>query len=833
MNEHMMIDRRRFLILTGGLAAGSQLLPSWPERANAADVDPAPFPLGVASGDPDDRSVVLWTRLANDPLVPGGGLPANPVTVGWEVAVDPGFSQVLASGSVVARPEDAHSVHVTPGGLPPDSWFHYRFHALGATSRTGRTRTMPAAGSVPARFRLAVASCQAWAGGPYPAYRDLAEHDVDLVLHLGDYIYETSTGSLDEFRRLHGLYKTSAQLREAHARAPFVTTWDDHEVQNNYAAAIPGNAGDGRPFLERRANAYRAYYEHLPLRPAQRPSGPDLLLYRRLTVGRLLELSVLDTRQYRGDQPCGDDIKPACDTLDDPARTMTGPVQERWLIDGLHQSQARWNVVAQQTIMAPFDYDLGPGRTYNMDQWDGYPAARQRLLDSFTGVTNPVVLSGDWHSHWVNDLHADARNPASAVIGTEFTGTSISSGIGWDSAVRQGLAANPHVKLYNGTYRGYLLCEVTPDSWRTDLRIVTDPRVATAPAYTLAAFGVADGTPGAVRLDEGDSLIGRVSGDGAGLPNAQIDARRPDGSLAVTTTTDADGNYLSFLPPGVYDVSMTAVGYEPQARRVTIGQTGGGVVSFACTRSGVFARTGRLVPGPNREATGTDLVIGNAHISLAVAVTFADGQLPGATAGKPVDLAGLGHLDQLDWINLGYVATAQPVGVSAWQAGLVRSTAVRVTGPSTILATGSAIALPAIAVSTEYTVAEDDRWVTAVSTFTNTGTTARVLWVGDAMDHDGTGQRSGVPGTGAITTPYESPAAYQPAAPWIGATGTDRQTYALMYDEPSFDAYGNGNWIMSRRRITLGPGGSYWLRRRLVAIDSGPGADPFAVLEGL
>jgi phosphodiesterase/alkaline phosphatase D-like protein len=220
----VMIDRRRFLILTGGLAAGSQLLPTWPERADAADLDPAPFPLGLASGDPDHCSVVLWTRLANDPLVPGGGLPATPVTVGWELARDPGFRHVLARGSTVARPEDAHAVHVTARGLPPDRWFHYRFHALGQTSRTGRTRTMPAPGRLPDEFRLAVASCQSWAGGPYPAYRDLAEHDVDLVLHLGDYIYETSNGSLDEFRRLHALYKTSPQLREAHARAPFVTT---------------------------------------------------------------------------------------------------------------------------------------------------------------------------------------------------------------------------------------------------------------------------------------------------------------------------------------------------------------------------------------------------------------------------------------------------------------------------------------------------------------------------------------------------------------------------------------------------------------------------------
>ena len=172
-------------------------------------------------------------------------------------------------------------------------------------------------------------SCQSWAGGRFAAYRDLAEHDLDLVVHLGDYIYETARGDLDEFRRLHALYKSSPDLRAAHARFPFVLTWDDHEVQNNYAADVGGSAGDGRPFLERRANGYQAYYEHLPLREGSRPVGPDATMYRRVDIGRLAQLSVLDTRQYRSDQACGDGRKQLCEDAFDPAGTLTGPEQEQ------------------------------------------------------------------------------------------------------------------------------------------------------------------------------------------------------------------------------------------------------------------------------------------------------------------------------------------------------------------------------------------------------------------------------------------------------------------------------------------------------------------------
>jgi phosphodiesterase/alkaline phosphatase D-like protein len=482
------IDRRRFLTVLGGATAGLAVTGrlASPSAAHAAP-DPGPFGLGVASGDPLHDSVVLWTRLGPDPRT-------APVAIRWELADDERFVKIRRSGTVAALPENAHAVHVEVADLPPGRWFHYRFLADGEASRVGRTRTLPVPGSREP-LKLAVASCQAWVGGPYPAYRDLAEQEPDLVFHLGDYIYETRDGSLEEFRRLYALYKSSPELRDAHAAAPFVVTWDDHEVQNNYAAGIAGGAGDGRPFLERRANAYKAFYEHLPLRRSAMPSGPDALIYRRLRWGKVAEFSVLDGRQYRSDQPCGDPfIGPVCGDEQDPARTMLGPVQERWLLDGLRASKARWNVLAQQTIMAPYDYDVGPGESRALDAWDGYAAARERILAAFAegSIANPLVLAGDWHSTWVNDLARDGR-----LVGTEFAGTSISSGCGWDAAVRLGLPANPQVRFYEGAYRGYLLCTVSEDEWRTDMRIVLDARNAASPAYTLAAFAVADDTPGA------------------------------------------------------------------------------------------------------------------------------------------------------------------------------------------------------------------------------------------------------------------------------------------------------------------------------------------------
>ncbi len=785
-----LLDRRRFLVLSGVTAATI--------TTAAAAADPDPFPLGVASGDPMHDSVVLWTHVT------------GAATVRWEVAHDEEFRRVAQRGEATAV---SGAVHVIVRDLAPDRWYFYRFSVDDVTSRVGRTRTLPAPGADVRHLRFAFASCQAWAGGPYPAYRDMARQDLDFVVHLGDYIYETANGSLAEFRRLHALYKSSPDLRDAHARFPFISVWDDHEVLNNWAADHRSSP-DGRPFAERRANGFQAYYEHMPMRTA--PVGDEWPVYRRFRWGRLAEFAVLDTRQYRDAQACGDGMnKPPCDDVFDPARTMTGPEQETWLLEGLRRSRARWNVIAQQTILARFDYDLGPGRSYNLDQWDGYPAARQRILDAIVRYRprNPVVLAGDWHSHWVNDILADFDDPTSPVIASEFVGTSISSGIGWDAAVRQGLPANPHVKLYNGSYRGYVMCDLTRVRWQSTLRVVVGQEVK-----TLAVFEVRDGVAGARQVEGGDGISGRVSTADGALANAEVVV----GSVRVWT--DANGRYLAFVPAGTYTLEVHATGYESVRRTVTAGQQQDVVLTRV---TAPYAGTGRRVPGPYAEAGATDVVLGNELVAMAVANGFADPQLPGATRGKPVDLAAVGRLDQLDWLHLPYVSTTMPTGTEAWQQGLVVA--------STVEVNGTTVRVPAagggLNVVTTYEVAAGEPWITATSVFTNPGATG-TWWIGDAIDYDGPGQRSGVAGHGTIATPYGSPAAYLTTGRWIGMTGTDAQTYALVYANSGFTAYGNGNWIQSQHEVTIAAGGTWTLTRRIAALPTTT-TSPWAALDTL
>jgi len=812
------IDRRRFLTVLGGATAGLAVTGrlASPSAARAAH-DPGPFGLGVASGDPQHDSVVLWTRLGPDPRT-------APVVVGWEVADDERFTRVIRRGIAVARPENAHAVHVEVGAISPGRWYFYRFIVDKERSRIGRTRTMPAPGSSEP-LKIAVASCQAWVGGPYPAYRDLAEQAPDLVFHLGDYIYETSGGSLEEFRRLHTLYRSSAELREAHAAAPFIVTWDDHEVQNNYAAGIAGGAGDGRPFLERRANAYKAFHEHMPMRRSTMPNGPDALIYRRFRWGKVAEFSVLDGRQYRSDQPCGDPfIGPVCGDEKDPARTMLGPAQERWLLDGLRASKARWNVLAQQTIMAPYDYDVGPGESRALDAWDGYPAARERILAAFAEgrISNPLVLAGDWHSTWVNDLARDGR-----LVGTEFAGTSISSGCGWDATVRIGLPANPQVRFYEGAYRGYLLCTISEKEWRTDMRIVLDARDSASPAYTLAAFAVADGTPGARRLSAGTGISTTVRGAGGPLANAQVEIRDSGGRLLITRLTDANGNATVFAPPGSYALTVLAVGFEPASSTATVADGRQAAVDVTLAVARLSARTGPRLPGTLVEATATDIVLENGLIAVAISAGSEDSQLAPTTKGKPRDLAARGFVDQLDWLNMPYASSAQPRGGNAWQQRTVRHDDVAITGPGTVRCTGASTQVTGLTAVTTWVLTEGADAFRVESTFTNTSAVAVSAWVGDAMDYDGTGQRTGIAGAGTITA---GPVEVVPTGRWIAQTGTDGQVYAIIYDDQEFLGYTAGIWNMSQRRITLAPAATFVLGRSVVALAAGA-TDPWSPLD--
>ncbi|BBL80338.1 alkaline phosphatase D [Rubrobacter xylanophilus] len=518
------IDRRTFVRASGAGAAALVFgVGPFVEKAVAR---PAfrdyPFRLGVASGDPSPDGFVIWTRLAPEPLAGdgrGGMPPDRKVLVRWEVSEEEGFGRgVVRRGRVEARPELGHSVHVEVGGLRAGRWYWYRFEAGGEVSPVGRARTLPSFGRDAGRMSFAFASCQQYEHGYYNAYRRMAEEDLDLVLHLGDYIYEygpneyrapggnvrlhdgPETVTLAAYRNRHALYRSDRDLQAAHAAFPWLVTWDDHEVENNYAGEIPEQGQSPEAFLRRRAAAYQAYYEHMPLRRSSVPRGPDMRLYRRLTWGNLVEFNLLDTRQYRDDQAYGDGIKPPGEESRSPDRTMTGREQERWLFDGLAGSYARWNVLAQQVFFSRRDFDTTGGVTYSMDAWDGYEAQRDRIVDFMarSGVHNPVVITGDVHNNWVSEILRDFDDPGSEVVGVEFVGTSISSGgDGADTSAEQQaiLAGNPHIKFFNGQ-RGYVRCTVTPERWRTDYRIVPYVSQPGARVYTRASFVVEAGRPG-------------------------------------------------------------------------------------------------------------------------------------------------------------------------------------------------------------------------------------------------------------------------------------------------------------------------------------------------
>jgi alkaline phosphatase D len=515
-----VIDRRRLLAVGGTVAAvlvADRLAGAWPAPVQRGGY---PFTLGVASGDPAPRGVVLWTRLAPQPLLPDGGMPARTVPVDWQVAADPRFRRVVRGGTVLAQPAHAHAVHVEVEGLEPARPWWYRFRAGGELSTVGRTRTLPAPGASPGRLTLAVVSCQHFEHGYYTAYQHLAQEDLDLVLHLGDYLYETAPAEgqprrhigpapvdLAGYRLRHALYRTDPDLQAAHAAVPFVLAWDDHEVENDYASDQSERFDPPAAFRRRRAAGYRAYWEHLPLRRSSRPRGPAARLYRRLRFGDLAELAVLDTRQYRDDQPCAangvgrSQVVTGCQERLDPERSLLGSEQRRWLLAGLDRSRARWNVIAQQLLMAELDVQPGPGRAYGSDGWDGYAGERARLLGFLAArrPSNPVVLGGDMHSFWVNDLTLNNHQPDAQVLASEFVGTSVSSSGPLYEQYRSYLADNPHVRFFESRWRGYLRCQVDHRRWRTDLRVVETVQRPGAPVRTLASFVVEQGRPGPQR----------------------------------------------------------------------------------------------------------------------------------------------------------------------------------------------------------------------------------------------------------------------------------------------------------------------------------------------
>ena len=520
-------DRRKFLLGAGSLALFTGLGSAG--RVWASPRFPAyPFLLGVASGDPMPDGFVIWTRLAPQPLEEHAGMPMLAVPVRWEVAEDGNFSKVVRKGEALARPELGHSVHVEVAGLSARRPYWYRFHVEGQPpSPAGCVRTAPAAGDMPDRVRIGVAGCQHHEAGLFTAYRHLSqEPDLDAVFHYGDYIYEgrgketalsirDGAGrridrrhvggeiyTLDDYRRRYAQYKRDPDLQAAHAATAFLSTWDDHEFDNNWAAALDQDGTPPEVFALRKFAAMQAWYENMPVRRALFPTPQHgITMHRRLDYGRMLRVHLLDTRQYRSRQRCEPGMTKPCRAADEAGtEQMLGVAQEGWLEEGLN-AQPRWHLLAQQVMMMPYTYPTSrkSGRL-NTDSWSGYPSSRARVLDMIQArkLGNVVVATGDVHKHHAGVVPSRDGDVLSAPVATEFVTTSIASGgdgsdipATWENV----LDDNPHNVLVNDR-RGYQMFHIGPRVWRTD--VVAIDRVTTpgGSKSVIASLVTENGKPG-------------------------------------------------------------------------------------------------------------------------------------------------------------------------------------------------------------------------------------------------------------------------------------------------------------------------------------------------
>lgn len=531
------MNTSRRTILTAGLGAGIGAglvvaVPgtsiATPHKSRGAALTGDPFTLGVASGDPWPDGFVLWTRLALEPLAADGlgGMPDRPVQVSWEVAEDEGMQKVRRRGVEHARLDTAHSVHVELHGLKPGREYWYRFRTGMYVSPVGRALTTPTWDETPAALAMAFASCSQYEHGYFTAYRRLAEDQPDLVLHLGDYQYEykknvyvsedgnvrdhqgPETVDLAGYRQRHAQYKTDEDLQAAHAVAPWLVIWDDHEVDNNWADEIPENRDPEQwndtteRFLMRRTNAFQAFWENMPLRRPSAPGAEEMKIYRRIQWGQLANFHMMDTRQYRDDQLAGDGWDENVEERWDESRTITGAAQEKWLLDGFRHSTARWDVIGQQVFFSQRDREEAPDvDDVSMDGWDGYAASRRRITQGWVdaGVRNPVVLTGDVHRHWASDVKVDFEDPNGAVVGAELVCSSITStGNGSGSTADPMMAWNPHLKFFNDQ-RGYVRTTITKDAMTADFRVLDGVTTPGAPVSTKASFVIEDGVRGLQR----------------------------------------------------------------------------------------------------------------------------------------------------------------------------------------------------------------------------------------------------------------------------------------------------------------------------------------------
>jgi alkaline phosphatase D len=529
-----------YLLLPGGVVGQGTPITTPAE----AGIDSDPFTLGIASGEPEPDGVVLWTRMAPDPFEENGGVGVASVAVAWEVASDEGMTDIVQQGVYATDAGWAHSIHVEVTGLEPSREYWYRFRFGDFESAIGRTKTSPAPGDAVESFRFAFASCQRWEHGLYTAFRDMAAEMPDLIIHLGDYIYEygitmrenlleiparstddipgrslEDSSDLEGYRHRYAIYKRDADLQEAHRIAPWLVTWDDHEVANDFYGALIRDFPYAQPLLERRTAAYQAYWEHQPLRERSRPNGPDLQLYRSVTFGDLIRFNVLDTRQYRSPQieECFDTEREFyggyCLSALDPARTMLGAQQKQWLFDGFGETETRWNVLAQQVGFSRVDLDgdseIAIFGDSGMDTWDGYVGERQEVIGEMADAAaqqgfHPVVLTGDVHRNFVWDIKRDWDAPGSeTAIGTELVGTSIASNGddpledgGSFRTICGGFFGNEHNHLYDN-HRGYVLVDVSREQLEAAYRVVSTVEKEGGSVTTLTSFVMEQGRLGA------------------------------------------------------------------------------------------------------------------------------------------------------------------------------------------------------------------------------------------------------------------------------------------------------------------------------------------------
>ncbi|CAN5199563.1 alkaline phosphatase D family protein [soil metagenome] len=519
-------DRRRRALLRGGAALPLIGLASIAPRAwGSTD----PFTLGVASGEPRPDGFVAWTRLAPDPLnldprTPGG-LSGGDRSLVLQIAADDTMRRLIRRQDVTAPAREAWSVHAIVAGLEPDRRYWYRFVSDDAASAVGCVKTAPAPGATIEALRLGFVSCANYEAGWFSAYRHLADEQVDAVLFLGDYLYEgydkqrrgvrshsggAATHSLRDYRNRHAQYRSDPDLQRVHAAAASLITWDDHEVQNDYADRWSMTFDDPARFLRRRAAAYPAFYEHMPLSPHRRRDGAALQIYDRYRFGQLLEVSMIDGRQYRSREACyrrpdkgGAHLETdaACPERRSPERSMLGAEQERWLHDGLSRSDARWNLIGQDVLMAQFKERNDAGETgFWTDDWNGYPATRDRLLEHIeqSRIANVVTVGGDLHSFWANDLKHDFDDPASRTVASEFITTSITSAGPPHDTFMSWMPDNPHVKFFDARVHGYSVASITTDRFDMAFRTVSDVRDPAAAIATFKRFTVENGRPGPV-----------------------------------------------------------------------------------------------------------------------------------------------------------------------------------------------------------------------------------------------------------------------------------------------------------------------------------------------